>query len=746
MQGEATLRLLDKADREIFKLPREVKGAIYDFQHKFRRDPANPGLRFKQLKGHPRLYSARVNQDYRALLLHAGDSDYILVAVKHRKDVYDNLDRFAYQINPVTGGIEFLDLVSIEETIHSGASRPDPRPGPAPEPVPAPEPKTLFAAFTAEQLLSLGVAEPLIGLIAKITTEDELLGLTEYAPQLTTEVLLALHDGRTYEEVLDQVTTPVAADEPVDAEDYQTALTRPATQVTTDDTALREALEEGFERWRVFLHPAQRKVVEREYSGPARVSGGPGTGKTIVALHRVRHLVDRLGPGDDTPVLLTTFNKNLAADLRQRLLVLAGNETARRVEIVNIDKLATQIVADAEPGGHRRWIDDTKALQEWEHLLDEQGETRWDAEFLHAEWSHVILGQSINSRADYFRARRAGRGRPISREDRAAIWQLVERYVKRLDEKEVWTYRQVAERAARLEIERARRRASYETDQISSVKVQRESGIWHRPRYRHIVVDEAQDLSAAHWKMLRAMVPEGPNDIFLVGDTHQRIYGNYVSLGSLGVNIRGRSSKLTLSYRITQENLKAALGILGEEEWDDLDDKREDLSGYRSVLSGPRPVLRPASTWAAELNALADQIREWDAPALSSIAVCVPERRMVAEVENRLGKAGIKAVAIGPDGPKLWDAVHVGTMHRFKGLEYQRMILAGVADGLVPSGRALQYEHTDPLRYRRELRQARSLLFVAATRARDTLVISWHGQKSRFLGSQESPGHPGLSG
>ncbi|RCG32738.1 DNA helicase [Sphaerisporangium album] len=718
IQGEATLRLLDKADKEIIKLSRDVKGAIYDFQHKFRKNPANPGLHFKQLKGHPRLYSARVNQEYRALLLHAGESDYILVAVKHRKDVYENLDRFAYQINPVSGGIEFVDLVTIEERV--GEQKPA-------------GPETLFSAHTTEQLLELGVAEPLLPLIAKITTEEELLGLAEYAPQLTGEVLLALHDGKSAEEVLDQVTAPVTAPDPVDAEDYQAALARPATLVTTEDTALQEILEGDFGRWRVFLHPAQRKTVERAYSGPARLSGGPGTGKTIVALHRVRHLVDKLGPGHGKAVLLTTFNKNLAVDLRRRMLELAGPEVVDRVDIVNIDSLAAKIVAEAEPGGQRRWIDDTKAIMEWEELLGEAGETRWDPDFLHAEWSHVILGQAINSRADYFRARRAGRGRTITREDRAAIWQLVERYVKQLDKKELWTYRQVAERAARLEIERARKIASYEANQIDSVKLQHDSGIWYRPRYRHVVVDEAQDLSAAHWKMLRAMVPEGPNDIFLAGDTHQRLYGNYVSLGTLGINIRGRSSRLTLSYRTTHEILGAALGVLGQEEWDDLDDGRDDLSGYRSVLHGMRPTLRPAPTWEAELDAIVDQVREWDDVAPAAIAICVPERAMVSEVENRLGKAGIFATSIGPEGPKLYDAVHVGTMHRFKGLEYQRMIIAGVAEGLVPSHRVMQYERGDALRFRRELQQARSLLFVACTRARDSLVISWHGRRSRFL-------------
>ncbi|WP_344244176.1 UvrD-helicase domain-containing protein [Actinocorallia libanotica] len=730
VQGGATLRLLDKADKEILKLPREVKGAIYEFQHRFRKDPHSPALHFKQLKGHAQLYSARVHKDYRALLLHAGGSEYILVAVKDRKDVYENLDRIKYQINPVSGGIEFIDLVSFEENIE--ATRSDKAAEPAPVPV-AP-PSSLFTAFTREQLLDLGVSEALLGLIWKINTEEELLVLTDHAPQLTGDVLLALHDGRSVEEVLDQITTPVAAEDEVDTTDYATALARPATQVTTEDTDLREVLEDDFWRWKIFLHPTQLKIAEhRPYSGPARVTGGPGTGKTIVALHRVRHLVERLRSGESKDVLLTTFNKNLAADLRRRLLDLAGPDVAKRVEIVNIDKLATQIVAQAADGDRRRWIDDARAVQEWQAMLDELDERRWDAEFLHAEWSHVILGMAIATRADYFRARRAGRGRNISRADRAAIWQLVERYVKRLDTMGVWTYRQVAERAARLELDRKLKREAFEAAQVSSEKLHRESGISHHPRYKHIVVDEAQDLSAAHWKMLRAMIPEGPDDLFIAGDSHQRIYGNQVSLGSLGINIRGRSHKLTLSYRTTREILRAAQGVLGDGEWDDLDDGRDDLTGYRSVLHGARPALQGYATWDAELDGIVEQIREWDDIAPAAIAVCVPERHMVAEVENRLGRARIMAASIGPDGPKVHEAVHVGTMHRFKGLEYQRMIIAGVSEGLVPAARIEQYADSDPLRYRREEKQARSLLFVAVTRARDTVRITWHGEPSRFL-------------
>ncbi len=113
------LRLLDKADKDIARLDRPVKGAVWEFMSKFRQDPFAHGIRLKQLKGDSRLYSARVNDDYRALLLHVRDEEYLIVGVKPRGEVYENLDRYAYQINQVSGGIEFVDLPSIVESVRA---------------------------------------------------------------------------------------------------------------------------------------------------------------------------------------------------------------------------------------------------------------------------------------------------------------------------------------------------------------------------------------------------------------------------------------------------------------------------------------------------------------------------------------------------------------------------------------------------------------------------------------------------
>ncbi|UGY90763.1 UvrD-helicase domain-containing protein [Streptomyces gobiensis] len=740
----ATLRLLDKADKEIAKLDRPVIGAVYQFQREFRRNPTSRGFHLEKLTGDSNLWSARINREYRALLLDLGGNDWLLVAVKHHKDVYRNLERYAYGINQVTGGIEYVDLEVVEDSVLRRAlpQQPTPRPS-GPQETAAPgetaTPQPLFGAYSSEQFAELGVAEPLIPIIRKLTTDDELLGLAEYAPRHTGEVLLRLRDGTPYDQVLDQVTKPVAAEGPVDTDDWQAAIHRSQAVVITDDEELQSIIEEGdFGRWKTFLHPTQAKLVHRRYSGPTRVSGGPGTGKTIVALHRVKHLADQLPPGHTKPILLTTFNKNLAADLRARLLSLGGPETLARVDILHIDQLAAQVVREADPAGGKRRIDDNQALREWRAMLDETGESRWAAEFLSDEWNQVILGQAVHTRSAYFRARRAGRGRSIGRAERAGIWQLSERFTQRLDLKGLETYRQVAERAARLEMARkakidARQAERDERGGMHNIHVEAGSGAWLRYRYRHAVVDEAQDLSPSHWKLLRAMVPTGPDDLFLVGDTHQRIYDHQVTLGSLGVNIRGRSSRLTLSYRTTSEILRDAQRVLDGAAYDDLDGGEDPLTGYRSVLHGNRPLLHGEPTWDRELDAIVEQIKAWHDVPRGVVAICVPTNDMVTETAVRLKRAGIEPVEITAEGPKGGEGVHIGTMYRFKGLEYRRVIIAGVSEGLVPRSAVDRWQHTDRSRHERELQRARSLLFVAATRARDALAIFWHGDPSRFL-------------
>jgi superfamily I DNA/RNA helicase/mRNA-degrading endonuclease RelE of RelBE toxin-antitoxin system len=771
----ARLSLYQKAENELYKMDSSVKSKFYDFCHLFRNDPDHPKLDLKPLKGDRRIYRAKIDPSYRALLAPVGVGadgvkQWLVVAVRHRRHVYEEL---SVAINRITGEIEFVDLSDVGQSVLRRAGielTPDPAEqapleGPAvTEPVSAPLTTSvlppsavpLLAGCTAEDLRRLGVAEVLVEVALQITSDAELDQFVAGAPRLTAEVLTGLGAGMSVAEVESEITRHAAADlAPGFEEDMGAALTR--TAVTTIDDDIREVLTEGdFRAWKVYLHPTQRKVVERKYNGPARVSGGPGTGKTIVALHRTARLAAELPPGRNKPILLTTYTRNLTADLRARLGSLIPPELMSRVEITNIDDLARTVLSESgAAGAQRSLIVDDKAKELLGEVLFEYDEQRrWDVEFLFDEWGQIILGQSIATRQDYFKARRSGMGRPLSRPERGAVWQLLSQFTLRLSSRDKETWAQSAERAARYEMERAHKiekRAELKAEigggDLKHLDDNSSAERYVRHRYQHIVVDEAQDLSAAHWRMLRAMAAPGPDDLFIAGDTHQRIYDRQVTLSTVGVNIRGRSAKLTLSYRTTQEILEQAAKVVGDITYDDLDDGTDNLTGYHSLLRGQAPELVPCQDWDEEISSLADTLKQWRAEIAQpsadgtvrdpsgTIAVCVADGEMANRVAYDLQtKYGITTATLTKEGPQGGGEVHIGTMHRFKGLEYQKLAIVGVCDGILPRAMlAEKFARTDPKRYQRELKHSRNLLFVATTRARDTLRISWHGSPSPFL-------------
>lgn len=744
----ARISMYRKAEDELRKLDRSIKGAFIDFCHKFRENPDHPGLDLRPLKGERRVFRAKLNDDHRVLLaksgVTAGLENWLVIAVRHRKHVYEEL---SVAINRINGEIEFVDLAVVGESVLRRAGiKLTPAEPEAPVAVVPAEPEVLteplLTGVDADVLRELGVADQLIDLALAVGDEDELHQLITGAPELSKDVLYGLAAGMSVEEVRREVTAPVerelAADYP---DDFGAALER--TKVTTVDDTLRAVLEEGsFRDWKVYLHQTQERLVTRDYNGPARVSGGPGTGKTIVALHRVRHLAQALPPGHDKRILLTTFTKNLTTDLKARLSSLVTPELLARVDISHIDQLAARVLSENQGTGlPKRRIPDHTAMEILREVITELGERTWDPEFLLEEWDQVILGQSLGTRRSYFDARRAGRGRSLTRPERNQVWQVLALFTARLDKLGVETWGQAAERAARFEIELAERitarwKQSAKTHDPRAIYRDDPSGVtYRRHRYQHVVVDEAQDLRAAHWKMLRAMVEPGVNDMFIAGDTHQRIYDHQVTLGTVGVNIRGRSARLTLSYRTTREILAQAVGVVRGVSYDDLDDGTDQLDGYRSVLRGPKPEIVGAPTWADELAGLTETIRAWldDGAEPGTIAVCVAERDRVTQVGYHLAHAGITCAELSKDGPQGDGVIHIGTMHRFKGLEYRRLAIADVRDGVLPRSGVARLERTDPARYAAETRKARSLLFVAATRARDALRISYHGTPSPYL-------------
>ena len=560
------------------------------------------------------------------------------------------------------------------------------------------------------------------------------------------EALLALATGSTIDDVREdfELLRPQdVAPDPTDA-DIIAGLHRRAARTEfawlETDEDLRRAIEGlTFAQWQLFLHPQQRALVDRRTNGPMRVSGGAGTGKTVVTVHRAAALAERDAEAGEVRILLTTYTRNLADDLRRQVAQLAPTlPFAERLGepgllVSGLDRIARAVLQRAgdsiaqtaervigRPRTRVLTLPDSKSNPWYEALAlmgNELPEGLRSADFLESEYELIVLPQRITTLRQYLRVRRPGRGVALARDKRAAVWRAIESYRDRSAALDVVSFsEQLALAAAWLDAEAAR----------------------GAPRpFRHVLVDEAQDLTPAHLQLLRALVDSGPDDLFLAEDSHQRIYGRKITLSHYGIHVRGRSRRLTRNYRTTHQNLDLAFGILDPGAYEDMEGRAEEHR-YVSPRSGPEPLLIHASDHDQEIKeagALLDLWLEEDRDAgeegaPETIAVLVRDRYQRDAVVTGLAQQGIEVRPVDREAVGRGRPV-VMTMHRAKGLEFRKVLLFDVSEDSIPRSlrdqRYSEADRTDAL-----LRE-RSLLYVAATRARDQLAISWSGRKSPLL-------------
>ena len=561
------------------------------------------------------------------------------------------------------------------------------------------------------------------------------------------EALLALATGSTIDDVREdfELLRPQdVAPDPTDA-DIIAGLHRRAARtefawLETDEDLCRAIEGLTFAQWQLFLHPQQRALVDRRTNGPMRISGGAGTGKTVVTVHRAAALAERdAEAGDEVRILLTTYTRNLADDLRRQVAQLAPTlPFAERIGepgllVSGLDRIARAVLQRAgdsiartaeqvigRPRTRVLTLPDSKSNPWYEALTlmgNELPEGLRSADFLESEYELIVLPQRITTLRQYLRVRRPGRGVALARDKRAAVWKAIENYRDRSAALDVASFsEQLALAAAWLDAEAAR----------------------GAPRpFRHVLVDEAQDLTPAHLQLLRALVDSGPDDLFLAEDSHQRIYGRKITLSHYGIHVRGRSRRLTRNYRTTRQNLDLAFGILDPGAYEDMEGRAEEHR-YVSPRSGPEPLLIHASDRDQEIKeagALLDLWLEEDRDAgeegaPETIAVLVRDRYQRDAVVTGLAQQGIEVRPVDREAVGRGRPV-VMTMHRAKGLEFRKVLLFDVSEDSIPRSlrdqRYSEADRTDAL-----LRE-RSLLYVAATRARDQLAISWSGRKSPLL-------------
>lgn len=695
----ATARLVVHVDflAELRKQGESVRDGVLDAVRSFpRRLPALVAL--PGAADH-RMRTLTVTDSHSGVVLapDAGDL-YLLLQVLPHDEARAWAKKHAATVNDVSGGFELRDVVELdrlEAELEAAAHH---------------APELLFDGVDDADLVRLGLDDQVRSMARTLTDEATLRSLQPFLPEEQFSVMLALAAGRSSDEVWTDLVQPRVAG-PVDTTDVDTAVDRTQGKLLRiDDVELRDYLERPISAFRTFLHPSQERIAYKPtFWGSAQVTGGPGTGKTVAALHRVKHLAQRR-PLPPKSILLTTFTTSLAAALERDLRQLGLEpDELEAVQVVNIDAWIMSIVREALGRSPQivKWAD---SKERWERAAQRAG-TSEAPSFLDAEWRNVILAQGIDTEDEYLSCIRHGRGRPVRRGDRRALWAAMSAYSQGLASDRLWTFAGVADKAADLLKLRA------------------------APPFQHVVVDEVQDLHPAQLRVIRAAARRGPDDIFLTGDPHQRIYNNRVSLKQVGIAIANRSHKLKINYRTSAEILDWALGVLGHGEHEDFDGARESLAEYRASFHGRPPVLGGADSPSMEAVDLVEAVNAWHGRGIAweDIAVAARTRVVRDRARTALVGAGIPTREVGEDHDA--HAVCCTTMHGMKGLEFRAVALVGVDAESVPNKQAITSESQDPTLHEQDLQQERNLVFVAATRAREELRVSWVGQPSRFLPS-----------
>jgi len=703
LQNTFQVAIFDEFLDAFSRIPRAQQKKVSKFLRRFREDPTSASIHYESISSFadPNLRTVRIDLAYRAIVLRPEQGNvYVLLWVDHHDEAMRWAENKKVAIHPETGAIQVISGVTTEA------------PAISPSPETEQAANLLFERIRDRELLRLGVPESQLPQVRALHSAEQLEELGGALPPEAFEALYWLSEGETLEEV--ERAMAVSGQKSVDVTDFETALERDGSKrrfaVVDDDAVLAAMLDAPLEKWRIFLHPSQRQLVEKDWKGPVRVLGGAGTGKSVVAMHRAAYLAEKVFNEPGGRILFTTFTRNLAADTQANLARLCSAEAMSRIEVVHLDKWVAGLLQTA---GYRYeikyWGRDSVLTKLWETACALGTKGQFADSFFRDEWELVVQAQGCESWEDYKRASRSGRGVRMSRAQRRDVWPVFEEYRHQLE----------------------RRGLREPEDALRDATALLEQGKVH-VSIRSIVVDEAQDMSTHAFALLRAVIsPEQPNDLFIVGDGHQRIYRKKVVLSRAGVNIRGRGRRLRINYRTTDEIRRYAVALLEGVEFDDLDAGTDSTRGYRSLMHGEPPTIEVRETFEDEVEAIADWLTGFE---LRRVCLVARTNRLVTRYAEALEDRGISTRKVHRRKADNSNeaGLRVATMHRVKGLEYDRMVIVGVDQDSMPLKALLGRSGDKAVQREAELME-RALLYVALTRARQAALITAHGKLSDWI-------------
>jgi hypothetical protein len=644
--------------------------------------------------------------DWRSLFFQTGE-DFLVAAVGPRRNIYERLPNI--RLARWAGGIRILETQTPNITSDAEAKRDTTfRQARRPKPVE----NNGFSPFDDAMLRSVaGVDDDVLAFLRSLPpTVDAPTVIAQRIASIDLAFLLAdlWERPQHHLDAFARGAVPSVNQMAIEDEELRARLVAPTseTELVAIETAaqIRKVLDRSIEEWMIYLHPSQRAIANATFNGPARVRGGPGTGKTVVALHRARVLARRRVEAPDK-VLLTTFLSTLPK-VWTSLMGLLDEAALQRLDIRNIDQLARELVA-ADARGSLTILDAATRTKVAERLLTRHGLAKAmasNAQLLLDEFDAFIAGRGVESLDDYLALRRRGGGSGLGRADREQVFAAFTEYRADLVKRKAYDWPHIRLKALEL------------------------AGSGAGPRYDGVIIDEAQDLSAVGMRLLLALdKSENHRHLLIVGDGQQSIYPGGFGLREVDVDIVGRSRVLTANWRNTWSVWTAARAVMEGQEYDDLD---EDV-GLRPTGDEPEPLIvgDPAELHvlrspAEELELLAELVKERIANGVDpgDVAVLVEVKRKGDDVIRSLNLAGVPTHRLDRYEGDHADGVLVGTFNRAKGLEFKEVLIPGLASAEWPSRWFLPPDLDGDQRAERMAVQLRTL-FVGMSRARDRLVL-----------------------
>ncbi|CAK0757430.1 DNA helicase [Gammaproteobacteria bacterium] len=680
----ARLMLFRDVLKDFGGLPGKVQKKVFELVRKVQEDSTQASIHLEPYREavDPKVRSARVGDDYRAIIIAPDKGDnFLLMFVGHHDEAYRWCRNKHFEAHQVLGVLQVFDVQETQAAAEAQSRKY------------AADTKYPLDALTDDELFQAGVPRPLIPAVRAIKNDAAFQDFADYLPKEAAQVLYGVVCGISLDESLAEMLGPPdeKVQPPTSTGDFSHL-----DQVMNIDLVLVEGeehlktiLSRDIEEWRIFLHPYQRKLVEWNTQGPMKINGAAGTGKTVALLHRAVHLAQHLANEKDR-ILVTTFTTNLSVTLDQLIRKLSP-DAARKIEVTNLHQLARTICMRG--GWQGKMIEDADREEVWCTVLSSSVPAGFERDFLREEYELVVDKMGIDSEEGYLTAVRSSRPR-LDRKQRKAIWPVFLAFNRILQKRNLLTFEGLVHQA-RLVVERG--------------------GF---PKYRHVLVDELQDFGLEALRLIAALsqISEGiTNPLCMVGDGHQRIYNSIpIPLSRAGIDVRGRSRRLKINYRTSEQIRRWSHGLLTGVPIDDLDGGNADTTGDRSVFRGPEPQIRSSADESTLVQYAVSWIQHLMNDAkLGSHEICVTPN--MGFIRTALESAGIRTLELKPrqaDPGQAEPGVRLGSMKRIKGLEFRAIIM--VLDETLS-------ENNDV--------HKRFSRYVAATRAREYLMVLQHGKK-----------------